>query len=191
MQVRTDFLWQRSPFLLFGGGEGLIEGPGIDYILPYWMARYYGVLTEGPQAPSVSVLPSSGSGSSATLQFRFSDPYGFQSLSVALAVVNPVLSAANSCYIFVDTRSRWIYLANDAATNWLGPVAPGTAATLQNSQCAISVGAASSLGAGDTLGFSLPLSFPAGAGMKNVYMYAEDASGLNTGWQQRGAWTVP
>jgi hypothetical protein len=43
-RVRTDFLWQRSPFLLYGGGQGLIEAPGIDYILPYWMARYYGVL---------------------------------------------------------------------------------------------------------------------------------------------------
>jgi hypothetical protein len=43
-QVRTDFLWQRSPYLLWGGGNALIETAGIDYILPYWMARYYGVL---------------------------------------------------------------------------------------------------------------------------------------------------
>ena len=43
-RVRTDFLWQRSPFLLFGGGDGTIKGSGIDFILPYWMARYYGVL---------------------------------------------------------------------------------------------------------------------------------------------------
>ena len=40
-RVDTDFLWQRSPFLLFGGGAGLVETAGIDYILPYWMARYY------------------------------------------------------------------------------------------------------------------------------------------------------
>jgi hypothetical protein len=40
-RVRTDFLWQRSPFLLYGGGSGTIETSGIDYILPYWMARYY------------------------------------------------------------------------------------------------------------------------------------------------------
>jgi hypothetical protein len=40
-RVNTDFLWQRSPFLLFGGGVGLIQTPAIDYILPYWMARYY------------------------------------------------------------------------------------------------------------------------------------------------------
>lgn len=42
-RVPTDFLWQRSPFQLDGGGQGLIESAGIDYILPYWMARYYGV----------------------------------------------------------------------------------------------------------------------------------------------------
>ncbi|MGH9842584.1 MAG: hypothetical protein ACREEM_27900 [Blastocatellia bacterium] len=45
-RIRTDFLWQRSPFLLFGGGTGKIESSGIDYILPYWMARYYQVLTD-------------------------------------------------------------------------------------------------------------------------------------------------
>lgn len=43
-RIRTDFLWQRSPFLLFGGGAGTIKSSGIDFILPYWMARYYGVL---------------------------------------------------------------------------------------------------------------------------------------------------
>jgi hypothetical protein len=41
----TDFLWQRSPLLLYGGGDGTVETAGIDYILPYWMARYYGSLS--------------------------------------------------------------------------------------------------------------------------------------------------
>lgn len=40
----TDFLWQRSPFQLFGGSDGTIGNAGVDYILPYWMARYYGLL---------------------------------------------------------------------------------------------------------------------------------------------------
>jgi len=43
-RVPTDFLWQRSPFQLDGGGSGLIESAGIDYLLPYWMARYYNVI---------------------------------------------------------------------------------------------------------------------------------------------------
>jgi hypothetical protein len=42
-RINTDFLWQRSPFLLFGGGFGTRETPGIDYILPYWMARQKGL----------------------------------------------------------------------------------------------------------------------------------------------------
>jgi hypothetical protein len=45
-RIPTDFLWQRSPFQLDGGGSGLIESAGIDYILPYWMARYYNVVTD-------------------------------------------------------------------------------------------------------------------------------------------------
>ncbi len=45
-RVPTDFLWQRSPFQLTGGGSGTIETAGIDYILPYWMARFYKVVTK-------------------------------------------------------------------------------------------------------------------------------------------------
>jgi hypothetical protein len=40
----SDFLWQLDPYQLSGGGSGIIETAGIDYLLPYWMARYYGVL---------------------------------------------------------------------------------------------------------------------------------------------------
>jgi len=38
-----DFLWQRHPFALSGGLDGSTASPNVDYILPYWMARYYGV----------------------------------------------------------------------------------------------------------------------------------------------------
>jgi uncharacterized protein (TIGR03437 family) len=41
----TDFIWQRDPFNLMGGGFGTVEGAGIDYILPYWMARYYSIIS--------------------------------------------------------------------------------------------------------------------------------------------------
>jgi hypothetical protein len=42
-RVNTDFLWQRSPFTVTGGKYGTQETAGIDFILPYWMARYYRV----------------------------------------------------------------------------------------------------------------------------------------------------
>ena len=41
----TDPLWQRDPFQMAGGGTDTIEGAGIDYILPYWMGRYWGVIS--------------------------------------------------------------------------------------------------------------------------------------------------
>ena len=41
LRVNADFLWQRSPYSLTADGAGTIETAGIDYILPYWMARYY------------------------------------------------------------------------------------------------------------------------------------------------------
>jgi len=59
----TDFLWQRSPFQLSVGGAGIIESPGIDYILPYWMARYYGlretITVQSAAAPLAVVAPAS------------------------------------------------------------------------------------------------------------------------------------
>ncbi|MEO8127627.1 MAG: hypothetical protein ABJF23_19070 [Bryobacteraceae bacterium] len=62
MRPPTDFLWQRDPFQLKGGGSGLIESPGVDYILPYWMARYYGVIpgdVQSAAAVSATIAPNS------------------------------------------------------------------------------------------------------------------------------------
>ncbi|HEY1492987.1 MAG TPA: hypothetical protein VGF49_00530 [Candidatus Solibacter sp.] len=58
----ATFLWEVDPFQLKGGGSGLIENAGVDYILPYWMARYYGVIAGSVQssaAPSSAIAPGS------------------------------------------------------------------------------------------------------------------------------------
>ena len=60
----ATFLWEVSPFQLKGGGSGLIENAGVDYLLPYWMARYYGVIGSGSRvqsaaAPGNAVAPGS------------------------------------------------------------------------------------------------------------------------------------
>jgi hypothetical protein len=46
VRVPDEFVWQISPFQLEYDGSGVIEGGGIDYLLPYWMARYYGVVND-------------------------------------------------------------------------------------------------------------------------------------------------
>jgi uncharacterized protein (TIGR03437 family) len=58
-----EYLWQESPYQLSGGGSGIIQGSGVDYILPYWMARYYGVIqpveVHSAAAPNGAVAPGS------------------------------------------------------------------------------------------------------------------------------------
>ncbi|MCK5799228.1 MAG: hypothetical protein KAI47_18680 [Deltaproteobacteria bacterium] len=38
----SDFNWQRDPFTMGDSGVPSMVYPGIDYLLPYWMARHYG-----------------------------------------------------------------------------------------------------------------------------------------------------
>jgi uncharacterized protein (TIGR03437 family) len=71
----TDFLWQRSPYQLDGGGAGTVEGAGIDYILPYWMARYYGI-------ESGIVVLSAATGSAAVSSESIASIYGANLASV-------------------------------------------------------------------------------------------------------------
>jgi hypothetical protein len=46
LRIASDFIWQRIPYQLSGGGAGMIETAGIDYILPCWMARFYNLPVE-------------------------------------------------------------------------------------------------------------------------------------------------
>jgi hypothetical protein len=50
-RVHTDFLWQRSPFKLDGQYNPKQREAGVDYLLPYWMLRYY---TEVLRSPAVT-----------------------------------------------------------------------------------------------------------------------------------------
>ncbi len=54
LRPTTDYIWQRNPFQLAGGGAGDVESAGIDYTLPYWMARYYGVIGTGTTVQSAA-----------------------------------------------------------------------------------------------------------------------------------------
>jgi hypothetical protein len=75
----------------------------------------------------------------------------------------------------------------------LGPLTPGVAGTVSNSQCTLNAATSSVSGSGNVLTLKVGLTFAtAFAGVQQAYMYAIDLSGLETaGWQDRGTWTVP
>ena len=99
------------------------------------------------------------------------------------------LVAQNSCFIVYDGRRGTIQLeSDDVQSNQIKPV--GSSATLQNSQCAIDATSVTptSLSTSITVGITFKSSF---AGRKNIYMYGADGDGsVNTGWAQRGTYTV-
>ena len=63
----ADFIWQVNPFQLAGGQSGTIESAGIDYILPYWMARYYSVASPVSVQSAASSMTTVAPGSIASI----------------------------------------------------------------------------------------------------------------------------
>jgi hypothetical protein len=148
-------------------------------------------VTGGSSPPAaVSVTPNSGSGTSRTFTFKFSDPNGAANIVTAQIDINSHLASMGACYLYYSRGANSIYLASDAG-NWKGPLTIGHPGTLQNSQCAVNAGASSASMSGTTLTLNLSFSFQSAfAGTKNIYMKARTAT-LDSGWAQRGTWIVP
>jgi hypothetical protein len=140
---------------------------------------------------TVSATPNSGSGLIQTFALQYSDTAGAASIQQALVLIGPALSEPNGCMLYYNAAANQINLLNNNATVWQ-PATPGSTTTLQNSQCSLNVAATSVTRNGVTLTLNLPLTFQAGyAGAKNIYMWGNDLSGANSGWQTMGTWTVP
>src|SRR5688572_13206558 len=140
---------------------------------------------------AVSVTPLSGSGSSRTFSFIFSDPNGFADLSSVRVIVHSQIQGASSCYLYYTRHANKLYLHNDPATALLGPLTPGISGTVQNSQCSVNAASSSVSSSSTNLTLNLAMSFTGGySGTKSVFGFATDQAGLDSGWQTLGSWTV-
>jgi hypothetical protein len=140
---------------------------------------------------TISVSPSSGSGSTKTFTYSFSDPNGYGDLVSVQILLNQSLQANAGCYVYAARAANQLFLLNDGGSAWLGPVTAGGSGTVANSQCSINASSSSISGSGNNLTVQLAATFSSGfAGSKYNYMWAYDSSGLATGWQMKGSWTV-
>ena len=158
-----------------------------------WIQRgTWTVTTSGAGTPSaVSVTPNSQSGLNQTFVLEYSDTAGAASLqNVWVWFGASIGDSANSCVLNYNIASNQVtLLANDGGTALTATL--GASTTLENSQCSLNVGSSSALPSGNTLTLDLAMTFQSAyAGVKNIYMYAADVSGANSGWQQPGTWTV-
>jgi len=141
----------------------------------------------------VAGSPASGSGSSQSFTFQFSDPSGYQSLGVVNLLFNSFLDGRNACYLAYVVASNTLVLvddAGDAGGPFAGSVVLGSVSTIQNSQCAVSL--TSSLGSGTTLTLVLNIAFKTGFGGDRVtFVAARDQGAGSSNWQPLGVWQVP
>ena len=196
--LQFSYIWNSSASLATG-----TYSVDIGVFDSTWAHNYYWNGSAGsiaisnlqpPPAPAVvSTTPSSGSGASQSFALQYSDTAGVANLQTVWAYFSSTLAdpASNSCLLYYNVAANLINLAQNSGTTWVSAT-PGASTTLQNTQCSLNVAAMTVSLSGNTLTLNLPITFlPAYAGGKNVYLYAADVSGANSGWQQRGTWTVP
>jgi hypothetical protein len=178
------FAGTQNVFMYAGDVEGSNTG---------WVQRgTWTVPGAGGTPAAISVTPSSGSTASQNFTLQYSDTGGTGSLSWVWVWFSATSgSSASSCVLYYQPSTNQVNLLNDAGNSWTAAT-PGAVTTLQNSQCSVNLASTSVTPSGDNLTLNLPMTFqPAYAGAKNIDMYAADTSGSNTGWIQRGTWTVP
>jgi len=146
-------------------------------------------LVPPPVPTAVSVLPVAGAGTTQTFTFVFSDTQSAANLADAAILFAPSLSYANSCSVIYDRSRGTVQLEWDGMGGADAKPVNSTL-TLQNSQCMIGATAVATSALSNTI--ALAITFKSSfTGLKNIYMYGADNNGtINTGWVQRGTYTV-
>jgi hypothetical protein len=143
-----------------------------------------------PQPFANSVSPNSGLGAAQTFTFVFSDTQNVSNVTgIGMLFSSSPTTFTNACYLLYDGTKGVLGLYWDSMLGQ-NDRSISSQTILQNSQCAI--GASTFTIAGLTMTISLNITFKGGFdGTTNIYMYASDyAYGVNTGWVQRGTFTV-
>ncbi len=150
--------------------------------------------TSTAMAPTVSVTPSSGTGTPQTFSFKYWVVGGYYTdIPTVGALINSNLSGVNGCVVYYNRPTNTIWLDNDAGTTWLGAMTPGVSGTEQNSQCILNAGQSSVSGSGEMLTLNVALTFQPGfVGTKTVYGWYLTPCGNACGssWTTLGTWTL-
>ena len=176
------------------------EGVAVDSAGNVYVADTYNqrirLLQTAALPAALSTGPAFGAGTSQTFTFTFSDPAGFQNLSVIDVLINSALDGRQACYVAFQPAgpsSGTVLLVNDAGAAG-GPFQslslPGSG-TVSNSQCSISGAGSSVSGSGTGLTLTLAITFNLSfAGNKVVYTAVRDQAANNSGWQALATWNV-
>jgi len=160
-----------------------------------WQVPYTpsGTIIVGNFTPARTAAPS---GTAQTLTALLSDSKGAGDFGVVNLLVNNFIDGRQACYLAYAAASNSLLLVDDAGDAG-GPFAGsmtlnGSAATIQNSQCAVSGTGSSAVKNGNNLTLALNVTFKSAfAGNHIVWVAGRAAAGdNNTDWQAVGTTTV-
>ena len=137
----------------------------------------------------VSVSPTSGSGLQQTFTAVYSDPNGVGDLSSVRVLINSSITGVNACYVFYYPLVNALYMENDADNGTVGPLTPGSASSISNSQCTLSGAGTSVSSSGNTLTVKFALTFASTfSALKNIYLSSNSLT-ATSGWVPMGSWS--
>jgi hypothetical protein len=147
----------------------------------------FAVKYSGTSLPgTVSVTPSSGSGSSQTFSFVFTNPAGSAGIDSVEILFNSTTTASNACFLRLSPSTNILALFNDDGNLLTGNYV-GAAGVIENSRCAVDTALASVSTSGLTLTLNVNVAFkPVFVGSWNLFALVYGASRETAGWQQRG-----
>ncbi len=126
-----------------------------------------------------------------TLLFDYHHPAGFENMAYLFGLLWDGTQAAGACHFVLNRLHNSLYLLNDANTAWLGPVAMGADATLENSQCRVIAARSAAGGSGSDFQMLVTLEFkPLFAGDKYVESRMVDVNGVDSGYSFLGTQTI-
>ena len=145
---------------------------------------------------TMSLTPSTGSGTTQTFSLTYPDPPGFA--GAAFGWVQFLVAAATDgggqpfCFVHYDRGGNGLWMYSSDVGFFLGPVTPGTASNaLSSSACSVNTAAATVSNTGGNLVVTLPITMKAPmSGAKKTFQRTLDVLNRDTGWQQTGTWTV-
>jgi hypothetical protein len=138
----------------------------------------------------ILVTPGAGRGGGTTFSAMYLDPDGADDLAECHFLVNTTDDPAGGVHVFYDHTDGRVGLRNDDDTGWIYGTA-GSVETLSNSRATLDLAGVTATPSGNNLTVTFPLNFEGTfAGLKNLYVKANDQMGLESDWVTAWTYTI-
>ncbi len=182
---KPSFVGSKNAYLYINDLAGGYQG---------WISKGTWTITGTNQPPQVgTITPSSGSSQSNTavnFATTYIDANGYQDITTSYLLINTDRYTNYGLYAYYDSTANKLYMGNDSSV-WIGGYAPGSSYIIENSWIKLDCSKTTVSGSGTTQTINWNITFKSTlSGTKNCYLNATDKSYAQSGWTQKGTWTI-